>query len=179
MLKSNNKNISLTNIGAKVFVKILAWFISAIIILSALVLPGVLLFTYYYTFNLVKYIKHNKCSSCLSNKYYCDKILELTPIPLIVIMLFNILMILFNFKLNYIVKNILTFINVIMFLWFGSCLYKNVNYFLNNSCECLTHKANQLKNLKIISIIIFYIFIAIPAFFTLLGGISVLFGIKE
>lgn len=167
-------------VGAKVVGKSLAAIANIIFLLSALVLPAVLLYTYYYTFTLVKHIKDNKaqCSGCLDSKYYCDKVLEYTPLPLMIIMIFNMLLMLFRVELNSILKNTITTVNVITFVWFASCLYKNVNYFMEHRCECIGDLHHQLKKLKIVSKVIFYVFVALPAFFTIIGAIAMLFGAK-
>jgi hypothetical protein len=150
-------------------------FLLLLLITFSILIPIILIATYYYTYDLVKFLQDNKeCSGCMQGDYYCEKILRLTPIPLMVILVFNLIINSLRIKLPLFLGILIGLINMIMYIWFITCLYKNTNYIINTDCGCIKQRKNVVNKLNIVSkVLLTFIIITVVIF--ILSGILVLF----
>ena len=163
-----------STVGARVIGGTIGLAFLLFILLFGVILPLILLATYYYTLNLVKGMENNpECKKCISGDYMCNQVLRYTPLPLIIIMVFNMLVNLTNVPVHVGIKSFVALINFVMYVWFVFCLYKNTQTLTKENCPCVEGNEIVVSRLRFVSqVLAFLLLFSLVTF--LLGVVTIL-----
>lgn len=172
MVKSMKNRQHPSVVGAKVVGGTIGIVLSLVMFVFAIAIPFILLATYYYSYDLVKFLQDNKnCNGCLRNDYYCGQVLRYTPIPLMVILVLNILLV--RVPVHKSVKQLVSVGSFVMYAWFISCLYFNMKHITETNCACAVERKLTIDRLYMVSTLLLALLV-LSVVFSVIGMLILL-----
>jgi hypothetical protein len=159
-------------VGARVVGGTIGMLLALAMIVFVIVIPVVLLATYYYSYDLVKFLQDNKqCQGCIKGDYHCDKVLRYTPIPLMVILVLNMLLAVLRISIHPGLKALIKLVSFVMYIWFITCLYSNMTHITEENCACATERKVTIERLRIVSKVLVALLV-LSVVFSIIGLIT-------
>jgi hypothetical protein len=178
MAKSMKPSHKPAVVGARVVGGTIGMVLGLAFLVFVIAIPIILIATYYYSYDLVKFLQDNKkCQTCIKGDYHCDKVLRYTPIPLIALILLNMLLSILRVNVHPGIKAVIKLISFVMYVWFISCLYTNMTHITEENCKCAAERKVTINRLRIVSKVLVALLV-LSVLFSIIGLITLAFGIR-
>jgi hypothetical protein len=178
MVKSMKPSARPAVVGARVVGGTIGMLLGLAALVFVIVIPVVLLATYYYSYDLVKFLQDNKkCQTCIKGDYHCDKVLRYTPIPLMVILVLNMLMPILGVSIHPGLKALIKLVSFVMYIWFITCLYSNMTHITEENCVCAAERKVTIGRLRTVSKVLVALLV-LSVLFSIIGLITMAFGLR-
>jgi Ca2+/Na+ antiporter len=165
-------------VGARVVGGTIGLVLALATLIFVMLVPVILLATYYYSYDLVKFLQDNKkCQGCIKGEYHCDKVLRHTPIPLMVLLILNIVLSVLRINVHPGVKNVVRLVSFVAYVWFISCLYSNMTNLTDVNCACAAERKLTIDRLRVVSLVLL-VLLGVSIAFSVIGMITIALGFQ-